>query len=48
MGAYMAKYGFGGASGMRGVLAQLGIFCMLGVRFIVGDGLSGLVRLLEL
>ena len=44
----MATWGFGEAPGTRGVLARLDIFCMLGVRTIVGDGLSGLVRLLEL
>ena len=48
MGAYMAKWGFGQASGTRRILARLGICCMLGVCIIMGDGLSGLVRLLEL
>ena len=49
MGAYMAKLGFGEASDTRGILARLGTFCMLhGVRTIMDDGLSGLVRLLEL
>ena len=46
--ADMAKWGFGEASGARGPLARLGILGMLGVRTIMGDGLSGLVRLLEL
>ena len=44
----MAKWGFREASGARGILARLGIFCMAGVCIIMGDGLSGLVRLLEL
>ena len=46
--ADMAKWGFGEASGACGILAWLGIFCMLGVRTIVGDGLSRLAQLLEL
>ena len=47
--ADMAKWGFGEASGARGVLIGLGIFCMLGFCTIVGDGLSGLVvQVLEL
>ena len=46
--ADLAKWGFGEASGARGILARLGIFCMPGVHTAVGDGLSGLVWLLEL
>ena len=46
--ANMAKWGFGEASGAHGILARLEIFCMLGARTIVSDGLSGLVRLLAL
>ena len=46
--ADMTKWGFGEASGARGPLARLRILGMLGVGTIMGDSLSGLVRLLEL
>jgi hypothetical protein len=43
----MAKWGSGEASAARGFLVRIDIFGMAGVRTIVEDGLSGLVRLLE-
>ena len=43
----MAKWGFGEASGARGILVRLDIFGMPGVRSIVGDGPSGLVWVLK-
>ena len=46
--ANMAKWGFGEASGARGILARLGFFCMAGGHTIMDDSLSRLVRLLEL
>ena len=44
----MAKWGFGEASGARGVRVQIDIFGMLGARATMADGLSGLVRVLKL
>ena len=37
----MAKYSTGGASGARASLNRFGIFCMVGVRTIILDGLPG-------
>ena len=47
-GLRWSPWGFGAASSTRGILIRIGFFGMLGVCTIVGDGLSGLVGVLEL